>query len=76
MPLTVLQEVFKELEYSVPGGKGFLGALLGSEPSIIGEEFPLHDPRQIADLSGMLKQSFLPLRGIDVDKIRNYFGKC
>lgn len=68
------QEAYKELKYEVPSGKGFITALVSSSPSIVEEEFPLHDSEQVADLSRMLKLSFLPLKGIDVDKIRNYFG--
>lgn len=63
------------MKYDIPPGKGFLSALLDSSPPIIREAFPLHDSEEKNDLVRMLKLSLIPMRGIDVDKIRNYFGK-
>jgi hypothetical protein len=74
MTRVLTQEVYKDFGHRVPEGKGFVAALLESNPPIIEEEFPLHDKEQICDISRMLKRSFIPLKGIDVEKIRNYFG--
>ena len=63
------------MKFTVAGGKGLIAGLLASSPPIIEEEFPLHNCEAILDLDRMLKLSFTPLKGIDVHKIRNYFGK-
>ena len=55
--------------------KGFLTALQSSEPAVIHEAYPLHNPEEINELSTMLKYSFIPTKSLNLDKIRNYFGK-
>ncbi len=70
-----MKEVFKELKFEVPTGKGFLSSLLESSPPLVEENFPLHQPRELASLGRMLSQSLLPFRGIHVDRIRDYFGR-
>ena len=61
---TLFQEVFKSNKFKVEENKGFLTALLNSKPQLIAEE-----------LSSMLKFSFVPdFRGLNLGKIRNYFG--
>ncbi len=65
-----------ELKYKVHGQqRGFIAVLLDSEPPILEEEYPLHECNEISQLSSMLRKSLVPFRGIDVDKIRNYFGR-
>ena len=54
--------------------KGFLSFLQSCDPCLVEEAYPLHNQDSIKDLSQMLKSSFIPLKGLNVDKIRNYFG--
>ena len=71
------QDVFKKLSYKVEDGqKGFLSALLNCAPPVLDEHFPLHDYKEIRKLDGMLKKSSIPLKGIDINAVRNYFGAC
>ena len=69
------QEVFQEHKFKVEGKKGFLTALLTSKPQLVAEAYPLHNQDTCKELSSMLKCSFIPdFRGLNLGKIRNYFG--
>ena len=67
--------MFEKLKCVLPKEKPFLTALLGSTPPVLSDAFPLHDQQELSYLGRMLKRSFLPLKGIDVDLMRNYFGE-
>ncbi len=69
------QASFKEHKHEVKEGKGFLSALQDSEPQLIEEAYPLHDPDKIGALSHMFRFSLIPMWGISVGKIRDYFGE-
>jgi len=74
---TLFQEVFKSNKFKVEENKGFLTALLNSKPQLITEAYPLHNQSTCKELSSMLKFSFVPdFRGLNLGKIRNYFGMC
>lgn len=55
-------------------GRGLLTALLRSKPAVVEEAYPLHNWKEITELSNMFKLSFIPMRGLNLDRIRNYFG--
>ena len=40
------------------------------------EAFPLHGQDETRALGRMLRSSLLPFRGLDINKIRSYFGVC
>ena len=52
--------------------KDFLTALTNSTPPVIKESYPLHYRQEKGELITMLKYS--PLRGLNLAKIRSYFG--
>ena len=68
------QDVFDKYKYNLQGQTGFLTALLNSNPPVIAEAYPLHSQDVRKELSTMWKSSFIPFSGLNIDKIRNYFG--
>jgi len=64
----------KSFSYLVEDHKGFLSALMTSNPPILGDHFPLHDNKVIRELDKMLQKSSVPFSGVDVNALRNYFG--
>lgn len=68
------QAVFKDRKHKVKEGNEFLSALQSSKPPLIEEAYPLHDPSNIKALSRMFWFSFIPLYGMSLERIRNYFG--
>ena len=56
-------------------GKGFLTYLKTSNPPIVVESYPLHQPKEKDQLKSMLNRCMLPWRQLDLKLIRNYFGK-
>ena len=68
------QDVFSKYKHNLQQQTGFLTALLNSNPPVIAEAYPLHSPDACKELSTMWKASFIPISGLNLDKIRNYFG--
>lgn len=54
---------------------GFLTGLRLCKPPVIEEVYPLHEQEECQRLMSMLLWSLLPTKLLDVQHIRNYFGK-
>lgn len=54
---------------------GFLTGLRLCKPPLIEEVYPLHEQEECQQLMSMLLWSLVPTKLLDVQRIRNYFGK-
>lgn len=54
---------------------GFLTGLRLCKPPLIEEVYPLHEQEECQRLMSMLLWSVVPTKLLDVQHIRNYFGK-
>lgn len=74
--LLLVQGLFKASHHQLVERKGFLTALQSSQPAIVSEAFPVHGQDETRALGRMLRSSLLPFRGLDINRIRSYFGMC
>ena len=77
VPTVYWEESLRLLQQATADKKemGYLSWLQSGKHPVLEEAYPLHVPKERRALSSKLKWSLMPWRKLEVDSVRNYYGR-